>query len=276
MDPLDLTSLLPQPTTNLAGAQLPAATPQKGPWGQWIDDPINRAGLLSFGLQAMTGGFGDQKQQLAAALGSGFAGAQGQAQAQADVLTSEDEAEAKANDQATRIKVAEIGADARVTAAETRGANALARAQIVSAAKSPEEQKAADTLYNRLFSQEKSIQWMTKKTDQQIEAEARTASENAVVAGRARRTLGPGPGGAEISSGNSVPGSVPGGPAVAAKPGATTPSDTAQRWEQALKIPGFKEKLQTVEGRDELEAKFPGLKPFIAQHVPTSADYYGR
>lgn len=58
-------------------AQGEAASTAKSQWDSWLSDPANRAGLLSFGLQALAGGHGSFGQQLAGALSNGIAGMQG-------------------------------------------------------------------------------------------------------------------------------------------------------------------------------------------------------
>lgn len=49
---------------------------------QWLSNPVNQAGLLSFGLQAMAGGWGSGLQQLSGAFGAGIEGAAGAAKIQ--------------------------------------------------------------------------------------------------------------------------------------------------------------------------------------------------
>lgn len=46
-------------------------------WKGWLDNPANKAGLISFGLQAMTGSWGNGAAQLATAIGSGLETAAG-------------------------------------------------------------------------------------------------------------------------------------------------------------------------------------------------------
>lgn len=55
--------------------QMGAVDPQlKDQWMGFLQDPRNKAALLSFGLQAMTGGWGNTGQQLAQAIGAGLEG----------------------------------------------------------------------------------------------------------------------------------------------------------------------------------------------------------
>lgn len=72
----------------------------KSKWDSWLADPKNKAGLLSFGLQAMMGGWGNGTQQLAAALGAGVEGYQGAAKIQTDLELKERERSDRLNQRA--------------------------------------------------------------------------------------------------------------------------------------------------------------------------------
>lgn len=115
-----------------------AAAGAKGQWDSWLSDPANRAGLLSFGLQALAGGHGSFGQQLAGALSNGIAGMQGyealkhqreqediataqkgqHLQTEQDKLASTERIHAA--DRASREKIAGMYTDQRLTTASMK------------------------------------------------------------------------------------------------------------------------------------------------------------
>lgn len=59
------------------GASDAAPADAHGQWMDWLQNPTNRAGLLSFGLSALSGGWGSGRQRMAQAIGAGAEGASG-------------------------------------------------------------------------------------------------------------------------------------------------------------------------------------------------------
>lgn len=56
----------------------PQADPElKSQWQSWLDNPANKAALMGFGIQALSGSYGSAGQQLAAAMGNGMASGAG-------------------------------------------------------------------------------------------------------------------------------------------------------------------------------------------------------
>lgn len=91
-------------------------------WQGWLSNPINQAGLVSFGLQALTGGWGGPGQQLAAALGAGIEGAAGQEKLMHD---EEVRAEAAATARSDKARTfAQRDRELNIQEERTRGLNA--------------------------------------------------------------------------------------------------------------------------------------------------------
>lgn len=113
----------------------------KSKWEGWLTNPVNQAGLISFGLQAMTGGWGNTGQQLAAALGAGFQGAAGQEKLQ---YTQEQAAEATAKADAKT---------ARAEARQDRAADQRDRALDLQATRAGQAPARTSTVFNTVYKQ---------------------------------------------------------------------------------------------------------------------------
>ena len=122
----------------------PGEEPASGSWSDLVKDPIARSALMGFGLQMMTGGWGNGTQQLAAGLGAGNTSAAATSEAMQKQMEADDKsAESAANhaaDRQNRLEVAKIGADSRVEQVHIRGEMALERARLTTAAKIPPDQ----------------------------------------------------------------------------------------------------------------------------------------
>ena len=117
---MDLGSLFsPQPQVQAA------PNPElKSQWDGWLSDPANKAGLLSFGLQAMAGGWGNGTQQLSAALGAGAESAGGMQKMQFDKeLEERRNNESRADKEASRSLQRELNdADNKAAMERTKAA----------------------------------------------------------------------------------------------------------------------------------------------------------
>lgn len=111
----ELGNLLPSP--GAVGSTAPS-------WSAWVQDPVNRAGLLSFGTQLMTGGGGTFGQELGGALAKGYEGAAGtealiekrREQAEEEAFKERELAQRAAlqgQQRSTQLEVAKIGAASR-------------------------------------------------------------------------------------------------------------------------------------------------------------------
>lgn len=128
---------------------------QRG-WSGWLDNPVNRAFLLQFGIQAMQPAWGGLAASFGQALGAGAEAASGTAKLIRDeeVLAEKiNSDESKADlERKNRLQVAQIGADSRVEVANVRGQYSLQRAAAVGA-KTPNELAAYNSVFNRVYQQ---------------------------------------------------------------------------------------------------------------------------
>lgn len=112
------------------GPQQQQRTSGAGTWASWLEDPVNKAGLLSFGLQMLSGsGAGSFGGELAAGIGKGFEGAQTtealmHKRREADEEQARKEAESAA-EIASREKIAKLGITSREELARQRQAGML-------------------------------------------------------------------------------------------------------------------------------------------------------
>lgn len=113
------------------GLMAPQPQAQESQWSQMLQHPATQAALLSFGLQALSGGWGNGAQQFAQAAGAGAQGAgtyTGQEEARTRYEQQrQDQAAARAAERQTRLDVANIGAASRQ---EVAGITAANRAEI--------------------------------------------------------------------------------------------------------------------------------------------------
>lgn len=118
----------------LLGAQPPAQPAAADPglkseWDGWLSNPANKAGLMSFGLQLMTGGWGGASGQMAQALGAGVEAASG-TQRMVDAETNRKEAQARAdsNREEDRQLKRDLAAERAGERADNKAASAEERA----------------------------------------------------------------------------------------------------------------------------------------------------
>lgn len=240
----------------------PGYEPAAGSWSDLVKDPIARSTLLGFGLQMMTGGWGNGTQQLAAGLGAGATSGAATSEAMRSQMEADDKsAEAAANhaaDRQNRLDAAKIAADSRAEVANIRTQGALERAALTSAAKSPNEAKFLADAMNKYMSKEKENQLISRKSDQQIEAEASQYAQNqlAIIRASGKPVADPGAG---VPSNSPKPAGVGMGGADGQTPAKGTPGNTTAQnstLDQMLADPvhGAKlaEDLKTPEGRQRL------------------------
>lgn len=248
----------------------PGEEPAAGSWSDLVKDPIARSALLGFGLQMMTGGWGNGTQQLAAGLGAGATSGAATSEAMQKQMEADDKsAEAAGNHAANRenaIKVAKIGADSRAEVANIRAESSAFRASLTAAARSPNEAKFLADAMNKYMSKEKDNQLLSRKSDQQIEAEASQYAQNqlALIRASGKAVGDPTTGAAPSNSPNPSPAAAPGAPGQSPAQG-TAGKPTAQNEakpdssaiNQALAHPEVQQMLATEEGRKLLVKRNP-------------------
>lgn len=106
------------------GLMAPQPRAEPSQWEQQLRDPATQAALLSFGLQALSGGWGNGAQQFAQAAGAGAQGGgvynQQEQERTRYAQAREEQASSRAADRQTRLDVARIGADSRTEIANMR------------------------------------------------------------------------------------------------------------------------------------------------------------
>lgn len=124
-------------------------------WKGWLDNPANKAGLIAFGLQAMTGSWGNGASQLATAIGTGLETAAGANKIEQDRIAAERARSDKLGDaESDRALRRELNA-ADITSRE-RVANIMASSRLdvanVRSQGGPSSKKEQD-LWNKIYSQ---------------------------------------------------------------------------------------------------------------------------
>lgn len=250
---------------------------QGGGWTDLLNDPIKRSALLSFGLQAMTGGWGNGTQQMAAALGAGAQGASGTAEAlqkQGEVerghefkqqQLAQTASEGEKNRQKS-LEIARVGADSRQEVAQIRTEAMLQRAAMIHGPQNDKEMKIFADARTAYMKKEKDNQLLSRKSDAQIVQEADAWAKEQLRG--ARDAVG------VRSQGSALPSSVnsqnsPGAgdqkPGGSQAPGAETPSTATEgiTLDKLLADPAAgpkaAEDLKTPEGQQRLLKKFPML-----------------
>lgn len=267
----DLGSTLP-PQQQAAPGQQPAQG--GGGWNAWLQDPVNQAGLLSFGLQMMTGGgHGGQSfgQQLATGLSHGFAGAQATSDAIRKQQELDEEQARKAAEsaaelssreriaemsRASREEVARTAAEARMTGLMQGHQNALALATHKAGLRGAKEMTSAEAnklaleeykanLQNLGLNQEQQTKWLKSRSDQLLaEDKAR------------RQQLGVAPEAPAGPTGAAAPQAAPGTPGA---PQAALPQKTFQQVRQQYGV----EKMKDPALLQHLEKNYPHMKKEI-------------
>lgn len=199
----------------------PAVSPSgdKG-WTGYLKDPVNRAAMISFGLQAMTGGWGNGVQQAAQALGAGAQGGAGASQAILDQQEAErgrtDDLAAATEDRASRERIAKSSSDTALEKARIMGEYAETRAAIRAAAAAGVKGTDAD-IYMKAYTThmsgvKASLKGMDPPTAADEEA-AHAAGLKAVARVRAMKE------GVDPTSGKSPDSAAGGGPGTGAGDG---------------------------------------------------------
>jgi hypothetical protein len=267
----------------------------KGQWDSWLQNPANRAGLLSFGLQAMTGGWGNTSQQLAAALGAGVEGYQGAQKFQLDQELQERQRNDKLNEQeadrALRRELAETNnkaaMDRTIYSADRRiGSNPSVKDQafwdrVYQNERKRLQKQAADNSdpLNRKINESMGIEMGAPMSDEELDAAAAEAADRALAA-RQKRTGGANAGAktSEISAGTggSV-GSEGGGETAAtgARRGSNNNGPSYKDITPYLTNPEVKALWSTPEGRAQLEAKGYRDSAAVAQEGAKSGGIAG-
>ena len=223
-------------------------------WSAVLKRPDFQAGLLGFGIELMKpkwmGGAAALPDALAAGA-RGFAGVQEaeEIQAQADEQNERSSREAAANRQ-NRLETAKIGADSRAEVQGLRNAALLeretVRRSLVNPTKTPEEQKAWDSVYKAALND---ILGPDDPVARQQMAQER--ADNMLIARRARFGTGP--------NTNAVPGQIPsqnspnGGGLVSPPGGGQTPKNTSTNTQNKLSAAEAISKLKAA-GRWPLPA----------------------
>lgn len=242
------------------GATLPAQEQQQKPevsgantWTNWLQNPVNQAGLLSFGLQMMSGGgHGGQSfgQELATGLGHGFAGASATDAAIRKQQELDEEQARKTHegeaDRSQRMEIAKMQIASREEVAREklagmlqgigmRNEGALARAQLPGGGKGQltDNQALIEAWRRHKARTNMSFENATDEDIEQVKAEAAQIKQQGLGAPAAA------PGGAAPAAGGAAP-------AAKAVPGGL---------EQALKKPAIAKALESEAGQAELRRK---------------------
>lgn len=257
--------------------QQPAAPQgQAGGWGQWLQEPTNRAFLISAGLQMMVGGHGNMGQQLGVALGAGAEAATGTARAEQEQANQDrtfeqnDRALAQrgdiaSQDRAGRESVARIGAESREQVANIRGTFSLQRAT-QAGARGGQELSAYQRIFNSRAQELERNNALaptgSRLTSDQIMQQAADFADNAFS--RFRQQGGSTGVGGATPPGRPAPSPAPGSSALAPAPGAAAPAGAARPpLDQLLRDAQFQTRMQTPEGREEIFRIRPDLRPHV-------------
>ena len=270
------------------------APQQGGGWSKLLEDPISRSALLSFGLQAMTGGWGNGTQQLAAALGAGATGAgataeamqkQAQFQQTADDRLGESQANRESREReaelnrASREEISRITADNRLDVTRERVSGMLERARLTRQPQTSQELKFYNDQLGKVgMAMRDEMDKMGVKgnaREELIKARALERLEDA----RRQGLFGPSGGGAAGSAPAAKPAPSPEPDAGSPPPGRNSSVDVGlfppriilgeanvlyNKLKDDPKVgPQFQQDLQTPEGRAKIIAKFPVLKDLV-------------
>jgi hypothetical protein len=271
-------------------------------WKSLVDSPEKQAALMSFGLQLMAGGHGDQFQRLAVAGGHGMEAASATEAANRQHQEKERAFAAgqqeKSADRASREKVAQIGADSRMDVAQTRVAGMLERAAMIRQPKNDAEIKFFNDQLGKVSKDlERDIIGGLKiggaERDQLIRARAlerlHEAREQGLFAGGASKggasnLGGPGTDGApsNFSSGKSPLGAARGMdpstmPAATPAPDAKATGNGSDLM-SLLRGPqgeALRERILTPEGRQWLLQRRPDLQRQLEEYEKLTQTYGG-
>jgi hypothetical protein len=249
---------MPAQVARAAASQAPAA--QEGNWTNYLADPANRAFMVGFGVQLMTGGWGNPLSQLGQALGNGAASVSDYNAIQQKQNDQEMKLGNEELDRQSRERIADKGAVSRADVAQMRTQAMLERTRINQGPKSQKEFDAYITAYNKHKTLEKNQQMITSKTDEQIEYEADQAGKHAQ---ELHRSVVGGSGDAgKNNSGNLTGTSVQGGSATGDK---TAPEGqkTGEKgkgpisFNQAIKSEELQKSLEDEGKRERIKQMYP-------------------
>ncbi len=269
------------------GGQPPA---QGGGWTEMLNNPIARSALLSFGIQAMTGGWGNGTQQLGAALGAGAtaAGATAEAmqkqtntdeakriqQAQHSSTLASREREGALN-RDSRAEIAGLQTQGRLEVAQERVRGMLERASMIHGPKTDNEWRFYQTQLSEarktIEGDISSLQVPAAERERLIEARAKARLEEA----RGQGLFG---GTSSVKGPTNAVQQNPGSPASAGStaPGGPEPRTPAPKAGRTLDdlinhpVYGAKvmQDLQSIEGRARILQANPHLKDEIIRRFP--------
>jgi len=245
----DLMSLLPgagqeeQQPAPQAQAQ-PAPAPAKGGWGDYLSDPVNRAFLVSAGLQMATGGWGNLGQQAAQSFGAGASAASGTQQAMFENQEKKAETE---KERASRREVATIGARSREEVAQLRSEAMLERTKMNLSKAAPDQAIKYRTEARKVV--EGNLENMSLP-----QTERETMIED--LASRMYSTDQARKGAAAPAGGGSVAAPAE---ATTTKVAAGKKADANTLWKKVQTHPDFSTTMSTPEGREQLKKAYPEL-----------------
>lgn len=158
IDPLAM--LLGQPDA-AAPAPAPAAAPAgdvrdtgTGSWSSWLQNPANRAFLISAGAQMLQPSWGGTLANLGQAMAQGEEARSGTIRTQQDMDFARDQLDQRAREgaatRANQLRVAEIGAESRLDVAQLRSSAMLQRAAMIGA-RTPGAANQYSSLVQRFF-----------------------------------------------------------------------------------------------------------------------------
>lgn len=257
----------------LLGQSQPGTTPDNGlaqQWKGWMDNPANKAGLLSFGLQMMVGGYGGLGSQMGVALGKGVESA---AATQENIQQESDKKAAIGRAQANLA--AEMNLKRELNNADN--AAALERAKLAhGAGKADQDLRKKELAYNALLRLDTTLG--SKRTDLiekmglAVDDSEKTAFQTELANIDKQRELlgkrmlgfeealglggGIGNGGAETSGNSSIPKGSVGLPPGTEMPATGQRQGTSEGAPKADKITGADLKLSALEktyGIDKVE-----------------------
>src|SRR5262245_27018268 len=254
------------------GALMPPSEGEapKSTWTSLVQDPNTRAAMdaaarnmmITAGLQMMVPQWGGPMANIAHGLGKGFESmgktAESAMSAEEQNRQLAEKVQSGKEHNQTTLEAARIAANSRQEVAQIRSEAMLERARLIRQPQTSQEMKIAADAQRDYLKTEKNNQLVSKKTDQQINEEARAwgliAVQNARDATGVRSQGAPLPTepGAENPAGEGRPGTItpPGNPAAAAK-SASIPFD------QFLAKPGVAEAMKDPEFQKKLLAEHP-------------------
>lgn len=266
----------------MAPAQPGAQQEEGGTWSDLVQDPVARSALLGFGLQMMTGGWGNGTQQLAAGLGAGATSGAATSEALQKQLESEDKAaSAEANQAANRansMEIAKLNNASRQEIAANRIEGMLARTQMNLAGKSPDELKQ----YNKdrdfyLKAIGMGTSGITTPTPEMLakaeEYATNEAAKRAALKGGTPGTPGASSPNGPVAPGAAVPGQSPGAVTGQNSPAQIAPGEKGVT--AAMQNPEIQRLLSTPDGQNELKKRNPQAAAVLIERWRKANEAFG-